>query len=146
MSAVAPPVCAAPALASGGSLPADLTGYSVEPVKASSAECPADDLDVTLWALARQLVSSSVVVPHGGEGYPPLLELLSEKAGSGKGLPKGLVESSGNRLLDSLVSYLASVGLLVHGDRLQYPSVVSILFVWGSHFWLFVSSVALVVG
>ena len=71
VSAVSPPVCAAPALASGVSLPADLTGVSIEPVKASSAECPVDDLDVTLGALARQLVSSSAVVPHGGEGYPP---------------------------------------------------------------------------
>ena len=68
---MSPPVCASSALASGGSLPADLAGVSVEPLKASSVGCPTDDLDVTLGALARQLASSSAVVPRGGEGYPP---------------------------------------------------------------------------
>ena len=89
MPTVSSPACIAPALASRVSLPADLTEVSVEPlgevvgvsrggpdgsvkpVKASSAVCPSDDLDVTLRALARQLGSSSTAVPHGGEGYPP---------------------------------------------------------------------------
>ena len=126
---MSPPVCASSALASGGSLPADLAGVSVEPLKASSVGCPTDDLDVTLGALARQLASSSAVVPRGGEGYPPLLGLLSQKTRSGKGLLKELVENSENHPLDLLASYLVSVRLSVHKDRPQYSSAVSMLFV-----------------
>ena len=52
-------------------VPRALPGSSVESTKIGSALCPSDDLDMTLGALARQLHSSSTVVPRGGEGYPP---------------------------------------------------------------------------
>ena len=63
-------------------VPRALPGSSVESTKIGSALCPSDDLDMTLGALARQLHSSSTVVPRGGEGYP--LPLINAEPGREK--------------------------------------------------------------
>ena len=70
-------------------VPCALPGSYVESTKVGSAPCPSDDLDVTLGALARQLHSSSTVVPRGGEGYPPLLRDAEPGRGKNQGTSGG---------------------------------------------------------